>query len=118
MVQTWTQSRSSSRPSRWRRSGAIFRLSNGKYPRSITAPPPEMAHQIRALISARKKGDIDLDDEFLEEANIDELRKVALLKGRRSLPPKKARGNLPTKAKAIRLYVLKRANGWCEGCLA
>jgi hypothetical protein len=59
------------------------------YPRSITTPPPEVAERIRALISTRKKGDIDVDDDFLTEANIEELRKVALLKARRSLPPRK-----------------------------
>lgn len=89
-----------------------------KYPRSITTPPPEIADRIRALISGRRKGEIDLDDTFLAEANIDELRKVALLKAHGSLPPKKRAAIYRAKAPAIRRYVLIRANGRCEGCSA
>ena len=89
-----------------------------KYPRSITTPPPEIAGRIRALISARRKGDIDLDDDFLAEANIDELRKVAILKARGSLPPKKREAIYRAKSAAIRRYVLLRADGRCEGCSA
>jgi hypothetical protein len=89
-----------------------------KYPRSITTPPPEIADQIRALISGRRKGEIDLDDTFLAEANIDELRKVALLKAHGSLPPKNRAAIYRAKAPAIRRYVLIRANGRCEGCSA
>ena len=89
-----------------------------KYPRSITTPPPEIADRIRGLISGRRKGEIDFDDDFLAEANIDELRKVALLKAAGSLPPRKREAIYRTRAKAVREYVLKRANGQCEGCSA
>ena len=89
-----------------------------EYPRSITTPPPEIADRIRALISGRRKGEIDMDDNFLAEANLDELRKVALLKAHGSLPPKKRAAIYRAKSAAIRRYVLKRANGRCEGCSA
>jgi len=88
-----------------------------KYPR-ITTPPPETADRIRVLISTRQQGGIDLDDDFLAEANIDELRKVALLKARGSLPPRKRKAIYRAKSAAIRSYVLLRANGRCEGCMA
>ena len=88
-----------------------------KYPRSITTPPPQTANRIRALISGRRTGEIDLDDDFLAEANIDELRKVAILKARGSLPPKKREAIYRARSAAIRRYVLRRADGRCEGCL-
>jgi 5-methylcytosine-specific restriction protein A len=59
-----------------------------------------------------------LDDDFLAEANIDELRKVAILKARGSLPPKKREAIYRAKSAAIRRYVLLRADGRCEGCSA
>jgi hypothetical protein len=88
------------------------------YPRSITTPQPVMAERIRALISMRKKGDIDLDVAFLDGANIGELRKVASLKPSGSLPPKKREAVYRARSAAIRRYVLLRADGRCEGCLA
>ena len=95
----------------------IPKLEWAKYPRSITSPPPEIADQVRALISARGAGNIDMDDEFLAEANIYELRRVALLTARRSLPPKQRVAIHRARSAAIRYYVLRRANGRCEGCL-
>lgn len=89
-----------------------------KYPRSITTPPPEIADRIRALLRRRKKGKIDLDDDFLAGANIDELRKVALLQARGSLSPRRRATIYRAKSAAIRRYVLLRANGKCEGCSA
>ena len=77
-----------------------------------------MADRTRALISGRRKGEIDLDDKFLAEANLDELRKVALLKAHGSLPPRERAAIYRAKSAAIRRYVLKRANGRCEGCSA
>ncbi len=89
-----------------------------KYPRSITTPPPEIADRIRTLIIGRRKGEIDLDDDFLAVASIDELRKIALLKAHGSLPPKRRVAIYRAKSQAIRRYVLLRANGQCEGCSA
>ncbi len=70
------------------------------------------------MISARREGEIDLDDDFLAEASMDELRRVALLKARGSLPPKTRNVLYRAKSVAIHNYVLRRANGRCEGCMA
>jgi hypothetical protein len=86
------------------------------YPRSITTPPPNVAEQIRALIRARRQGEIDLDGDFLESANIDELRAVALRAARGKVPPRVGSAIYRTGSIAIRRYVLARANGTCEAC--
>jgi 5-methylcytosine-specific restriction protein A len=89
------------------------------YPRSITTPTPEIASQILKLISERRKTRLpDLDDEALGTANIDELRKVALLSARHSATEKERTVIYRVRSKAIHLYVLNRANGHCEGCNA
>ena len=87
------------------------------YPRSITTPPPKVAAQVRALIVKRRQTGLpDLDDAALEEANIDELRKVALLGARTLVPASQRTARYRARSLAIRLYVLQRANGKCEGC--
>ena len=87
------------------------------YPRSIVTPAADSASQIRALISDRGRTGIpDLSDEALASANIDELRAVALLKQRASVPPRERKSLYRARSVAIRLYVLFRANGYCEGC--
>lgn len=89
------------------------------YPRSITTPSPDVTAQIRTLIQERRKTGIpDLDDEALDVANIDELRKAALLKARRFATQKERKSIYRVRSRAIRLYVLRRANGRCEGCNA
>jgi hypothetical protein len=58
-------------------------LSWAIYPRSITTPGPEVAVQVRALISMRRKTRLpDIDDDALDTGSIDELRRVALLSAR------------------------------------
>jgi hypothetical protein len=101
--------------------GAIRRhipeLTWAVYPRSITTPPVEIALQVEKLISVRRKTGLpDLDDEALQQANIDELRKAALLSARPSATQKERKLIYRVRSKAIHLYVLKRANGHCEGC--
>lgn len=87
------------------------------YPRSITTPPGEIASQIRKLINERRKTGLpDLDDEALQDANIDELRKAALLSARSFAAKRKRTLIYRVRSKAIHLYVLNRANGRCEGC--
>jgi hypothetical protein len=103
--------------------GAIRRhipeLTWAVYPRSITTPTPEITSQVRKLISERRKTRLpDLDNEALEEANIDELRKAALLSARPSATQKERKLIYRVRSKAIHLYVSKRANGYCEGCSA
>ena len=101
--------------------GAIARnvpaLTWAKYPRSITTPSPDVADIIRDLIHTRRKTGIpDLDDDSLQEANIDELRKVALLSERPTAPSRERKTTYRARSLAIKLYVLRRANGVCEGC--
>jgi hypothetical protein len=94
-------------------------LTWANYPRSITTPPPEVADQIRKLIQERRKTGIpDLDDEALASANIDELRRAALLKARPFATRRERKTVYRVRSRAIHLYVLRRANGHCEGCKA
>lgn len=87
------------------------------YPRSITTPTPEVAEQVRTLIARRRKTGLpDLDVESIETASIDELRAVALFNSRSVAESKKRTANYRVRSLAIRLYVLCRANGHCEGC--
>jgi HNH endonuclease len=87
------------------------------YLRSITTPSEDLALRIRSLISQRRKTEIpDLTDEALESANIDELRVVALLAQKKSVSPSERKIRYRARSIAIRLYVLRRANGRCEAC--
>ena len=96
----------------------IPELEWAKYPRSITTPSREVAGRIRALITSRMKGDIDLDEDFQAQANIYELRKIAILKSSPSLPAKRRKMIYRARSSAIHKYVLARAKGRCEGCMA
>ena len=92
-------------------------LSWARYPRSITTPAPEVAADIRQLVLKRRRTGIpDLDEESLASANIDELRRVALLSQRKFVSPRQRVILYRARSTAIRLYVLRRANGRCEGC--
>ena len=89
------------------------------YPRSIVTPPDKVAIQVRKLIQHRRNSGVpDLDDPALAEANIDELRRVALLSARRSVPGVKKATINRARSRAIHLYVMRRADGRCEGCKA
>jgi 5-methylcytosine-specific restriction endonuclease McrA len=101
--------------------GAIKRAIPGlewaNFPRSITTPSLELADQVRALIRTRRKGGArDLGNQDLDEANLDELRTVALLKARPSVPVSERKAIYRLRSRAIHLYVLRRAGGRCEGC--
>ncbi len=92
-------------------------LTWANYPRSITTPPPDVADQIRNLIRERRETGVgDLDDEELETASIDELRAAALLDSSSSATPKERKTIYRMRSQAIRKFVLRRANGYCEGC--
>ena len=95
----------------------IPQLKWANYPRSIATPSPENAERIRDLIRSRRSiGIRDLDDQVLEAANIDELREAALLKARRFATPRERKAIERVRSRSIRLYVLRRANGFCEAC--
>lgn len=96
---------------------AIPALTWANYPRSITTPAPEVAKRIRALVADRRRSRLpDLDDEALHEANIDELRRVAIMGAKLVAPRTKHEVYFRARSLAIHLYVLRRAEGHCEGC--
>ena len=97
----------------------VPKLTWANYPRSITTPSRDIADQIRILIQERRRTGIpDLDDDALAAANIDELRKAALLRSRPFATQKQRKALYRARSRAIHLYVLKRASGRCEGCNA
>ena len=92
-------------------------LTWANYPRSITTPDSNVAAQIRKLIQNRRTTQTpDLDEASLWGANIDELRHVALLSIKATAPAKERKTVFRARSIAIKLYVLRRANGKCEGC--
>ncbi len=96
---------------------AIPALTWANYPRAITTPPPRVAKRILALIIDRRRSRLpELDDEALREANMEELRRVALMSARTIAPRTKHEVYYRARSLAIHLYVLRRANGHCEGC--
>jgi 5-methylcytosine-specific restriction endonuclease McrA len=97
----------------------IPQLSWAIYPRSITTPTCEVARRILSLIAHRRRTRMpDLSEDALETANIDELRRVALLRAVPSASARKSVRLYRARSQAIRLYVLRRADGTCESCRA
>jgi len=95
----------------------IPELTWANYPRSITTPHPYVSEKVRDLIARRRKGEkFDLSMKSLPDSNIDELRRIALLRARRSATTKERIVLYHTRSAAIKLYVLNRADGICEGC--
>ena len=87
------------------------------YPRSYTTPSDRIANKIRKLISVRRKTRLpNVDLESLEEANLPELRRLALMSARSRVPGKTAKTVYRVRSAAIHRYVLCRADGVCEGC--
>jgi hypothetical protein len=90
-----------------------------QYPRSITTLSPEIAERIRVLITKRRETGIqDFVEGDIPSANIDELRKLALRGARGSVAGREGVRVYRVAAKAVRSYVLRRADGHCEGCTA
>ena len=95
----------------------IKELKWARYPRSITTPSVAISRRIRDLINLPVEDRItDFDEQIIEVAGLAELRRLALLSsaGNRSKKGRKAQYRL--RSLAIRKYVLRRANGRCEGC--
>jgi hypothetical protein len=93
------------------------KLTWANYPRSITSPPANISLQILAMIKARRKTRVpDFDDAALAGANMDELRRVALLSARPTATQKERKVIYRARSRAIHLYVVSRANGRCEAC--
>lgn len=92
-------------------------LTWANYPRSITTPSSVVAQKIRRLIQDRRNSKLpELDNAALQEANIDELRRVALLGAKPSVKAIPRMKWERARSMAIKLYVLCRSNGVCEGC--
>jgi hypothetical protein len=97
----------------------ISGLNWARYPRSITTPELRVAEQVQTLINSRRAiGVRDLDEESVEEANLEELRRLALLKAKQRAPVREQKRTERIRARAIHLYVLQRAKGKCEACRA
>ena len=97
----------------------IPKLLWAKYPRNVHTPKELIAKQIQRLIADRQLSRVpDLDNNALDGANIEELRRVALLKAQKRVRGIKATTINRARSRAIHLYVLRRANGRCEGCEA
>jgi hypothetical protein len=95
----------------------VPKLEWAKYPRSITTPAAHIATQVRKLIRDRRKPrDPDLDDDELPMANIDELRKEALLSARPSGKRMKRIATYYGRSLRIHAFIMRRADGHCEGC--
>jgi hypothetical protein len=87
------------------------------YPRSITSPDRRVSGWIRKLIHKRRKfGLINLNYDFLNNANFEELRRAALMRARRRSPAKMRKTIYRMRSRAVYLYVLRRADGKCEAC--
>jgi len=59
---------------------------------------------------------MEVDEDFVKSANIDELKIIAFRVARRRVPAKPGTALFRTGSAAIRRYVLERAKGRCEGC--
>jgi 5-methylcytosine-specific restriction endonuclease McrA len=96
---------------------SVPRLNWANYPRSITTPARNIADQVWRLVARRRLTRLpDLDEEALVASNLDELRSVALMKSAAAVPKRRRTTLYRVRSLAIRLYVLKRAAGTCEGC--
>ena len=97
----------------------IPELAWARYPRSYTTPAEEVAGRIASLVLQRRRTRMpDISAEALETANIDELRRVALLKSTKSASARNSKRLYRARSQAIHLYVLRRADGACETCRA
>jgi hypothetical protein len=92
----------------------IPNLSWINFPRSITTPDAGISNQIRAFINRRRKIGADIDN--VKEANIEELREIAIKASQPSIVAKPRTAFYRAGSDAIKRYVLLRSKGICEGC--
>lgn len=87
------------------------------YPRSITTPTPDLAQEIRALISKRRlNGVADVKADEVDGANLGELRILAAESGSKSTRTRATKQTYRLRSMAVRRYALLRSNGCCEHC--
>lgn len=86
-------------------------------PRSITTVGPALELKILKLISVRReeKG-LDVNNQLLDVASIDELRTRALADARPIAIQRVGMATRRPRSIAVHRYVLARADGVCEGC--
>lgn len=92
-------------------------LAWANYPRSIHTVSGTLAVKLEELIRQRRRSGLpDLNDQTLLEGSVVELKAVAMASAR--MRPKRMTRTVFERLRctAIRLYVLKRARGICEGC--
>lgn len=95
----------------------VPRLRWANYPRSITTVAANLASGVRRLIKRRHlKGAADLDQTVIARSSLDELRALAMLNAKKSVPALRRMVNVRLRSRTVHLYVLRRAEGYCEGC--
>ena len=83
----------------------------------MTTPKEQIAANIRKMIAERRKrGVTDISGAALERASLEELRDVAIRAARSKVKGHRQKAIHRAGSKAIRLYVLGRSRGVCEGC--
>lgn len=87
------------------------------YPRSIATIHSHHAERVRELIAERRRDGLpDLDDDALDVASLEELRRIALYESKSSLEAEQHTVLFRARSKAIKRFVLMRAEGTCEYC--
>ncbi len=88
-----------------------------KLPRSITTPRASIARQLQALVRKRRlTKDPELSNADLATANLEELRKEALLSARPTAARKRRSVSYFSRSQRIHAFVVARADGCCEAC--
>ena len=85
-----------------------------RYPRSISTPSTELAEQIRDLVRSRVRA--PGGETKLESASPEDIASFASMNLGRATTPRQRMTNQFIRSARVRKYVLKRANGFCEGC--
>jgi 5-methylcytosine-specific restriction endonuclease McrA len=95
----------------------IPELSWARYPRSITTLDKLAAKKVLALIDRRRKSrGKEVDDRLMDEMGFDELRARAYADARPLSPKKATMASYRLRSRSVHRFVLKRADGCCEGC--
>ncbi len=88
-----------------------------KYPRSIATLKAKLSDRVRQLIDNRRDTDfLELADSALPTANLAELRRLAILSAKSIARKSRTVSSNRQRSQRIHYYVLRRANGYCEGC--
>lgn len=87
------------------------------YPRSYTTPSPAIARRLITLIAKRRRNGLSMvSKEFVQYANLAELRAFTLATYQATTCVRRREVNYRDRSDAIRRYALLRSEGYCEGC--